>query len=75
MQRTTPEETKVTICVWHPFTEWRPKPGMAEAIRKRWPELRVVHLPSMRRPVSVKPFLSFLSSFFSLFLPFPDCSH
>ncbi len=45
MQRTKPEETKLVICVWHPFTEWRPKPLMAEAIRKRWPEMRVVHLP------------------------------
>jgi len=34
------------ICVWHPFTEWRPKPAMAESIRKRWPEMRVVHLPN-----------------------------
>jgi D-2-hydroxyacid dehydrogenase (NADP+) len=45
MQRTKPEETKLVICVWHPFTEWRPKPLMAEAIRKRWPEMRVAHLP------------------------------
>jgi phosphoglycerate dehydrogenase-like enzyme len=45
MQRTTPEQTKLVICVWHPFTEWRPKPLMAEAIRKRWPQMRVVHLP------------------------------
>ena len=44
MSRTTPAETKLVICVWHPFTEWRPKPAMAEAIRKRWPEMRVVHL-------------------------------
>jgi D-2-hydroxyacid dehydrogenase (NADP+) len=43
--RTQPRETKLVICVWHPFTEWRPKPFMAEAIRKRWPEMRVVHLP------------------------------
>lgn len=49
MQRTTPHETKLTICVWHPFTEWRPKPGMGEAIRKRWPELRLVHLPDYIR--------------------------
>ena len=41
MSRTTPAETKLVICVWHPFTEWRQKPGMAEAIRKRWPEMRV----------------------------------
>ncbi len=34
------------ICVWHPFTEWRPKPAMAEAIHKRWPEMRVLHLPN-----------------------------
>ena len=45
MQRTNPHETKLVICVSHPFTEWRPKPGMAEAIRHRWPEMRVLHLP------------------------------
>src|SRR5260370_1292239 len=47
--RTTPAETKLVICVWHPFTEWRPKPAMAEAIRKRWPEMRVLHLPNYDR--------------------------
>jgi phosphoglycerate dehydrogenase-like enzyme len=45
MKRTTPAESKLVICVWHPFTEWRPKPLMAEAIRKRWPEMSVLHLP------------------------------
>ncbi len=45
MNRTKPAETKLVICVWHPFTEWQPKPLMAEAIRKRWPEMTVVHLP------------------------------
>jgi phosphoglycerate dehydrogenase-like enzyme len=44
MTRTKPEETKLTICVWHPFTEWRPKAEMAEAIRRRWPEICLVHL-------------------------------
>ncbi len=44
--RTRPNETKVVICVWHPFTEWRPKPAMAEAIHKRWPEMSVLHLPN-----------------------------
>ena len=44
--RTQPRNTKLVICVWHPFTEWRPKPMMAEAIRKRWPEMRVLHLPN-----------------------------
>ncbi len=46
MSRTTPAETKLVICVWHPFTEWRPKPAMAEAIRNRWPAMRVLHLPN-----------------------------
>jgi phosphoglycerate dehydrogenase-like enzyme len=45
MKRTKPSETKLVICVWHPFTEWRPKPLVAEALRKRWPEMCVVHLP------------------------------
>src|SRR5260370_1668029 len=44
MIRTIPAETKLVICVWHPFTEWRAKPAMAEALRKRWPEMRVLHL-------------------------------
>jgi len=48
-QRSTPENTKLTICVWHPFTEWRPKPAMARAIRTRWPQMRVVHLPDYTR--------------------------
>src|SRR6266567_4772797 len=49
MSRTTPADTKLMICVWHPFTEWRPKPAMAAAIRKRWPEMRVLHLPNYDR--------------------------
>ena len=44
MNRTKPADTKLVICVWHPFTEWRPKALMAEAIGRRWPEMRVVHL-------------------------------
>src|SRR5437667_149276 len=49
MNRTKPAETKLVICVWHPFTEWRPKPEMAEAIRNRWPEMRVLHLQNYDR--------------------------
>jgi D-2-hydroxyacid dehydrogenase (NADP+) len=49
MKRTKPSETKLVICVWHVFTEWRPKAAMAEAIRGRWPEMRVVHLPDYSR--------------------------
>ncbi|HKW35404.1 MAG TPA: D-2-hydroxyacid dehydrogenase [Candidatus Acidoferrum sp.] len=45
MKRTKPAETKLVICVWHPFTWWRPQPVVAETLRKRWPEMKVVHLP------------------------------
>jgi D-2-hydroxyacid dehydrogenase (NADP+) len=45
MNRTTPAETKLLICVWHPFEQWRAQPIMPVTIRARWPEMRVVHLP------------------------------
>jgi phosphoglycerate dehydrogenase-like enzyme len=45
MNRTKPAETKLLICVWHPFTYWRPQPVMPQTIRARWPEMRIVHLP------------------------------
>jgi phosphoglycerate dehydrogenase-like enzyme len=45
MNRPKPAETKLVICVWHPFSEWRPKPLLAESIRARYPEMRVLHLP------------------------------
>jgi D-2-hydroxyacid dehydrogenase (NADP+) len=43
--RTTPAETKLVICVYHPFTFWRPQPVLPETLRRRWPEMRVLHLP------------------------------
>ncbi|HEV2195833.1 MAG TPA: D-2-hydroxyacid dehydrogenase [Candidatus Acidoferrum sp.] len=49
MKRTKPSETKLVICVWHPFTWWRPQPVVAETLRKRWPEMKVVHLPDYDR--------------------------
>src|SRR5258708_39748293 len=55
MSRTTPSATKLVICVWHPFTEWRPKPAMAEAIRKRWAQMRVLHLPNYDRLAAELP--------------------
>jgi len=47
--RTSPSETKLVICVWHPFTFWRPQPLMPQTICARWPEMRVVHLPDYDR--------------------------
>jgi phosphoglycerate dehydrogenase-like enzyme len=44
--RPTPADTNLLICVWHPFTEWRPKPAFAESIHARYPQMRVVHLPN-----------------------------
>jgi D-2-hydroxyacid dehydrogenase (NADP+) len=49
MNRTTPAKTKLLICVWHPFPQWRAHPIMPETIRARWPEMRVVHLPDYDR--------------------------
>lgn len=42
----TPAETKLVICVWHKFTLWRPPADVAVHLRRRWPEMRVVHLPT-----------------------------
>ncbi len=47
--RPTPGQTKLTICVSHPFSEWRPPASVADAIRSRWPSLRVAHLPDFGR--------------------------
>ncbi len=44
-----PANTKLLICVRHPFTEWNAKPVMAETIRQRWPQMNVVHLQDFDR--------------------------
>ena len=44
--RSAPAETKLVICVWHPFTEWRPKPLFAESIHAAYPQMHVLHLPN-----------------------------
>ncbi len=46
MSRPTPAETKLLICVWHWFTLWRPPADVAVHVRKRFPEMKVVHLPT-----------------------------
>jgi phosphoglycerate dehydrogenase-like enzyme len=45
MNRTTPADTKLVICVRFPFTVWIAPPEFSDRIRARWPEMRVVHLP------------------------------
>lgn len=44
--RTEPRETKLVICVHHSFSFWNPPPEVAERVRQRWPEMRVVHQPT-----------------------------
>jgi phosphoglycerate dehydrogenase-like enzyme len=49
MERAIPAETKLVVCVWHRFEQWRAQPVMPETIRRRWPEMLVVHLPDYER--------------------------
>ena len=44
--RAAPAGTKLLICVWHRFTLWRPPADVAVRVRRRWPEMNVVHLPT-----------------------------
>jgi len=46
MNRPSPARTKLLLCVWHPFTLWRPPADVAAQVRRRWPEMNVVHLPT-----------------------------
>jgi phosphoglycerate dehydrogenase-like enzyme len=45
MNRTSPSETTLVICVCHRFTLWNAPLSFAESIRQRWPQMSVVHLP------------------------------
>ncbi len=40
-----PADTKLVISGYLKFTLWRPPAELAERVRQRWPEMRVVHLP------------------------------
>jgi len=40
----SPSETKLLLCVWHPFTLWRAPEWLATRLRERYPGMRVVHL-------------------------------
>lgn len=46
MNRTSPEETKLVICIWHKFTLWQPPLEFAANLRRRWPTMKIVHLPT-----------------------------
>lgn len=46
MTKPKPAETKLLICVWHPFSLWRPPADVAVHVRRRYPEMQVAHLPT-----------------------------
>lgn len=46
MDRTTPAQTKLVICIWHKFTLWQAPRELADKISARWPQMKVVYLPN-----------------------------
>lgn len=44
VERPAPSQTKLVMCVQFHFSFWRIPPELPEAVRGRWPEMRVVHL-------------------------------
>ncbi len=44
MRPPAPAETKLLLCVWHPFTLWRAPEWLPTRLRERFPGMRVVHL-------------------------------
>jgi len=44
MTRTTPEQTKLLICIAHRYRLWCAPPSYYERAQKRWPAMRVVNL-------------------------------
>jgi D-2-hydroxyacid dehydrogenase (NADP+) len=45
-ERSKPQETKLVLCVRHPFSLWNPPAEMPGRLRARWPGMWVVHLPT-----------------------------
>lgn len=63
MNRTSPADTKLVICIWHKFTLWQPPPEFAGSIRRRWPSMKVVHLPTYEHVVEELPDTDILVGF------------
>ncbi len=63
MNRTVPEKTKLIICIWHKFTLWQPPPAFADGIRRRWPAMNVVHLPTYEHVAEQLPDTDILVGF------------
>ena len=41
----SPADTKIVLCIWHHFDQWRVPDWLPQALRVRYPDLRVTHLP------------------------------
>jgi len=49
MSTPNPHETKLLLCVWHPFTLWRAPQWLPARLRKAFPGMGVVHLPDYNK--------------------------
>jgi len=45
----SPADTKLVLCIWHAFDQWRVPDWLAQALRVRYPDMRVEHLPDYSR--------------------------
>jgi len=50
-----PAETKLLLCVWHPFTLWRAPEWLAARLRERHAGMRVAHLTEYSRLMEELP--------------------
>jgi phosphoglycerate dehydrogenase-like enzyme len=41
----SPADTKIVLCIWHPFDQWRVPAWLPQALAVRYSDLRVAHLP------------------------------
>jgi phosphoglycerate dehydrogenase-like enzyme len=48
-------ETKLLLCVWHPFTLWRAPDWLPARLRERYPAMRVAHLTDYSRLMEELP--------------------
>ncbi|HKM90319.1 MAG TPA: D-2-hydroxyacid dehydrogenase [Candidatus Acidoferrales bacterium] len=55
MPTPAPAETKLLLCVWHPFTLWRAPEWLPARLRERYPGMRVVHLTDYSRLMEELP--------------------
>src|SRR5271163_1076170 len=55
MRSASPSDTKLLLCVWHPFTLWRAPEWLPARLRERYQGMRVVHLTDYGRLMEELP--------------------